>query len=121
MKPSWNYEQLYWKEGIEVVAGVDEAGMGAWAGPVVAGAVIFEGGRNDQTPMTNDQIRDSKALSAKRREEVGAWIQENALAWGIGEASAAEIDKLNIRQAAHLAMWRAIEKLTRVPDLLLID
>jgi len=129
--PKFTYEQQYWNQDI-VVAGVDEAGMGALAGPVVAGAVIFRQGLNDQFLISNFQsnsnatklkivIRDSKTLSEKQRERGAAWIKENAVAWAIGEASVDDITEHNIRGASHLAMKRAIDALTRQPDTLLID
>lgn len=118
--PSFEFEQKYWNQDIQLIAGLDEVGMGAWAGPVCAAAVVF-GRRNDQFPMTNDQIKDSKMLTAKQREKAAIWIKENSVAWAIGEASVEEIFELNILQAARLAMKRAIEKLSPEPEFLLVD
>lgn len=118
--PSLDHETLYWNQGILHVAGVDEAGMGALAGPVVAGAVIF----STDTPTTNEEkviIRDSKTLSLKQREKAAEYIKRNALAWAVAEASVEEITKHNIRGAAHLAMQRAVNQLTTSPQMLLID
>lgn len=113
--PSFRYERSYWQQGIAVVAGVDEVGVGAWAGPVVAGAVIFP-------PEANLRgIRDSKKLSPTRREELTTYIKDKAISWGIGEASVEEIEQLNIRGAVALAMQRAIAWLPKVPGVLLID
>lgn len=119
--PTFAYEQQYWQHGLTLVAGVDEVGMGALAGPVVAAAVIFD--RAAELGIKNQElrIRDSKTLSAKQREQANVWIQENALAWSIGEATVAEITTLNIRGAAHLAMQRAVAGLTTAPEVLLID
>jgi ribonuclease HII len=101
------------------VCGVDEAGRGPLAGAVVAGAVVLD----PSNPI--DGLKDSKKLSAARREFLFGQIQLKAKAWGIGEASPAEIDQINILQATMLAMRRAIEDLaTRLgswPDKALID
>lgn len=84
------------------IIGVDEAGRGPWAGPVTAAAVILDPAR----PV--DGLTDSKKLSEKARDRLAPLIQERALAWCVAEASVAEIDTLNIRQATFLAMQRAI-------------
>ena len=101
------------------ICGVDEAGRGPLAGAVVAGAVVLD----PENPI--DGLKDSKKLSAGRREFLFEQIQLKAKAWGIGEASPAEIDEINILQATMLAMRRAIEDLaTRLgswPDKALID
>lgn len=97
------------------VAGVDEAGRGPLAGPVVAAAVILDEAR----PVKG--LADSKLLSAPRRVQLDALIRERALAWAIGEASVQEIDALNILQATLLAMRRAVLALQPAPDLVLVD
>ncbi len=97
-----------------VVAGVDEAGRGPWAGPVVAAAVILDTGR------VAPGIDDSKRLKRPRREELAAAIRASALV-GLGLASVAEIDALNILAATMLAMRRAVDDLPRQPDLALVD
>ena len=99
-------------------AGVDEAGRGSLAGPVVAAAVILP---DDITAEMLPGLNDSKQLSAAKREKLRPLIKEVALAWAIGEASAAEIDELNILGATMLAMDRAIRGLGVRPDHLLID
>ena len=99
----------------EVVCGVDEAGRGPLAGPVFAAAVILDPSK----PIAG--LRDSKKLSASRRDQLALLIQRDALAWSIAQCSAAEIDELNILQATMLAMRRAIEGLSVVPTLALID
>jgi ribonuclease HII len=96
-------------------AGLDEAGRGCLAGPVVAAAVILP--KDFYHPLLND----SKKLSAKHREELRPIIEEKALAWAVAEASPAEIDQFNILKASFLAMHRAVAKLTAVPELLLVD
>ena len=101
------------------VCGVDEAGRGPLAGAVVAGAVVLD----PENPIAG--LKDSKKLSATRREFLFEQIQLKAKAWGIGEASPTEIDEINILQATMLAMRRAIEDLTTRlggwPDKALID
>ena len=99
----------------EVICGVDEAGRGPLAGPVFAAAVILD----PTKPIAG--LRDSKKLSPARRDALALIIQRDALAWSIAQCSAAEIDALNILQATMLAMRRAIEGLSVVPTLALID
>ena len=96
-------------------AGVDEAGRGPLAGPVVAGAVLLDPKR----PING--LRDSKQLSAKRREELAALIRERAVAHALGRAEVAEIDQLNILQATLLAMRRAIAGLAVQPERVFVD
>jgi len=97
------------------ICGVDEAGRGPLAGPVVAAAVILDPAR----PIIG--LADSKKLSAARREKLAVAIRANALAWCVAEASVAEIDALNILQATLLAMQRAVAGLAVVPGEALID
>ena len=104
---------LLWLEGL--VAGVDEAGRGPLAGPVVAAAVILDLTR----PI--EGLNDSKKLSEKARERLAIEIREKALAWAIAEASPAEIDRINILQATFLAMRRAVEALATIPESACID
>jgi ribonuclease HII len=98
-----------------LVAGVDEAGRGPLAGPVVAAAVILD----DEHPVRG--VADSKALTARQRERLYDQIRAQALACSIGQASAAEIDELNILQATMLAMRRAVQGLRLKPALVLVD
>ncbi len=97
------------------IAGVDEAGRGPLAGPVVAAAVILD----PERPIPG--LRDSKRLSAAQRAELAARIRERARAWAIAEADNAEIDALNILNASLLAMRRALEALTEPVDHIMID
>jgi len=97
------------------MAGVDEAGRGPLAGPVVAAAVILDPAR----PIAG--ARDSKRLSAAQREALAGQIRAQALSWAIASASVEEIDTLNILQASLLAMRRAIEALSPAADFALID
>jgi ribonuclease HII len=98
-----------------LLCGVDEAGRGPWAGPVTAAAVILDPAR----PI--EGLTDSKKLSEKARARLAPQIRACALAWAIAEASPEEIDRLNIREAAFLAMCRAIAGLGLRPDEILID
>ncbi len=109
----WEYERGY--SGYSHICGIDEAGRGPLAGPVVAGAVIL--------PKDCDllYINDSKQLSEKKREELYRAILEKALCWGVGYASPLRIDEINILQATYEAMREAISKLHPQPDLLLND
>jgi ribonuclease HII len=97
------------------VAGIDEAGRGPLAGPVVAAAVILRPGR----PIGG--VADSKALSADQRAALSVIIRRDALCFGIGWADRAEIDALNILQATFLAMRRALLAMTLTPDHVLVD
>lgn len=101
--------------GYTLEAGVDEVGRGCLAGPVVAAAVILP--LHYRHPLLND----SKKLSKKQRELLRQDILEDAVAWAIGEASPAEIDEVNILNATYLAMHRALEKLEKEPEYLLVD
>ncbi|MFZ2620804.1 MAG: ribonuclease HII [Alphaproteobacteria bacterium] len=114
MAADFSREQVLLAQQFQHIAGVDEVGRGPWAGPVVACAVILN---PTQLPHGAD---DSKKLSAKRREELYAQIMATAHV-GLGEASVAEIDTLNIRNATFVAMQRAVAALPVVPDFLLID
>jgi ribonuclease HII len=98
-----------------LVAGVDEAGRGPLAGPVVAAAVILD----DQRPVRG--LADSKVLSPRKRDRLNDEIRDKALAFGVGVASVEEIDRLNILQATLLAMRRAVDGLRLPPALVLVD
>jgi ribonuclease HII len=97
------------------LAGVDEVGRGPLAGDVVAAAVMLDPRRPIQG------LRDSKKLSASRREELAQLIRERAMAWSIASASVDEIDELNILQASLLAMHRAVQALDPQPEYVLVD
>jgi ribonuclease HII len=98
-----------------LVAGVDEAGRGPLAGPVVAGAVILD----PENPI--DGLKDSKRLTALRRDILYAEIEEKALAWAVGRADVEEIDRINILQATMLAMQRAVAALQPAAEHALVD
>lgn len=97
------------------IAGVDEVGRGPLAGPVVAAAVIL----NPDVPI--EGLKDSKRLTAARREWLDVQIREGALAWALGFCTPGEIDRINILQASLLAMHRAVEALPVRPELALVD
>jgi ribonuclease HII len=102
--------------GFVLVAGVDEAGRGPLAGPVVAAAVVLPDG------FTLDGLTDSKKVTAAKREKLYATLTTTAvILWAAAEATAAEIDRLNILRATHLAMARAIDALPERPDHALVD
>jgi ribonuclease HII len=98
-----------------IIAGCDEVGRGCLAGPVVAAAVILP------TEFAYPLLKDSKQLTPKQRIVWDASIRKNALDWGIGLVTVEEVDTLNVLNAAHLAMHRAIDQLQLIPELLLID
>ncbi len=102
-------------DNIRYVAGVDEAGRGPLAGPVVAAAVILD----ETRPIVG--LADSKVLTPAKREELATLIRERALAWAVAEAQVEEIDRLNILQATLLAMQRAVAGLRLTPGLVLVD
>lgn len=111
----YSYEKNAHNNGFAVVCGVDEAGRGPLAGPVFAAAVILP--ENYSHPVLND----SKKLTEKKRDEVFEDIMRDAVAVGVGKASEAEIDEINILNATFLAMKRAVDSLGVTPDLAIID
>ncbi len=108
-------EALLWESGVEHIAGVDEAGCGPLAGPVVAAAVILPRG------LAVRGVDDSKKLQPQVRDALALEIRARALALGVGAASAGEIDRLNIYRARHLAMQRAVRRLRLEPERILVD
>ncbi len=139
--PTTNKEEQLLRVGHKFIAGVDEVGRGPLAGPVVAGSVIFnfplkaeilnlKSGISQklesQKFIKSDEfsrtlIRDSKLLSEKQRWEAYKWVLDNAMAWGIGIVSHREIDELGIRIASLLAMEKAVQEMSQIPDVVLID
>ena len=115
MMEFWKVEQEYFDQGFHTICGVDEAGRGPLAGPVIAAAVILP------CEMVLDGVDDSKKLSGGQREVLFTQICKEAVSYGIGLADEAEIDTHNILNATYLAMNRAIENLHTVPDMCLID
>ena len=110
------FEIELWAQGYSLVAGVDEAGMAPLAGPVVAGAVILP--KNYKLRGLNDS---KKILDHETREELAAQIKQDAVCWSFGFAEVEEIDRINIYHAGLLAMQRALQGLTCLPDFVLVD
>lgn len=113
--PTLRYERKLWGTGAVAIAGVDEAGVGPMAGPVVAAAVIFA------PEIYVPGVNDSKQLQPAEREKLFVKIQKRALAVGVGSATPAEVDELNIYWATVLAHERALLALDRTPDHVLVD
>src|SRR5579859_1239846 len=113
--PTFKEERALLAAGFTIVAGVDEAGCGCWAGPVSAAAVIL--------PFDSriGLVRDSKTLSLDQRTHVAEKIKKEAAAWSVAFATHEEVDALNIRKAGALAMLRAIQALKMTPQFVLID
>jgi len=109
------FETELWEQGFTLIAGVDEAGVGPLAGPVVAGAAILPQGYKLR------ELDDSKKLDEAKRDELAERIKTDAVAWAVGIAEVAEIDRLNIYHASLLAMRRAVEGLNFRPDFVLVD
>jgi len=119
MMPNLSEEKKLWKKGFKKVACLDEVGRGPLAGPVVAAAVVIQ---NTKYKIQDTKIRDSKKLTPKQREKFYKIFKKtDGLKWGIGKVSEKVIDKINILEATKLAMIRAIKKLERKPDFLIID
>ena len=114
-RPDLRYERRFWKSGLAAIAGVDEAGVGPMAGPVVAAAVIFE------PESFIKGVHDSKQLTPAQREHLFPLIHEKASSIGVGIAGSIEIDELNIYWASMLASERALAALSRRPDHVLVD
>ena len=117
--PDLEFEKALWQAGISRVAGIDEAGRGALAGPVAAAAVILPA--EAELPGLLAGVRDSKQMTPLARRRLAPRIREIARAWGIGFASADEIDSLGIVPATRLAALRALESMPLIPDYLLTD
>ena len=104
----------FYKQNV-IEAGCDEAGRGCLAGSVFAAAVIFP------SDYKNELLNDSKKMTEKQRYQLRPIIQQDALAWSVGIATAQEIDEINILNASILAMHRAVENLKIVPEYLIVD
>src|SRR5438093_13593355 len=109
------FENTLTMRGYRAIAGVDEVGRGALAGPVVAAAVIL----NRRADW--GEFRDSKALTARKREILASRIHSEALAVALGSAPESEIDRINILQATRRAMLQAVASLPLIPDMVLVD
>ncbi len=115
MERMLRYERYAYQQGATAVAGLDEAGRGCLAGPVVAAAVILP------RDWMHAEINDSKQLTPHQRERLFAVIQEHALSIGVGMAAADIVDRINVLQATHVAMKEAVANLPIPPDYLLLD
>ncbi len=119
-------EELFWRRGLTRVAGVDEAGRGAWAGPVVAAAVILPPGAPETAALLEKQpgfpgLRDSKELSRAQRTAADAAVRSVAVAVGVGVVPVEVVDEFGIGCASQLAFWRAVCGLGAPPEYLLVD
>lgn len=117
--PTLDYEEALWKQGFFAVAGIDEAGRGCLAGPVMAGAVILPAESGIAERLRG--VRDSKLMTPAERDEMYDAVIREAAAWGAGEADNREIDRIGILNATKNAMKRAVGNLGMQPDHLLID
>jgi ribonuclease HII len=134
--PDFSFEKKLAKKGCQFIGGVDEVGRGCFAGPLVAGCVVFLplgsskpfGVLPRRSPAASHPfavsegvvINDSKKLTSKQRERADSWIRENSMGFGIGRASVAQINRLGIKKASEIAFRKAIKAAGRV-DYLLID
>ena len=114
------HERELYAKGFRLIAGLDESGRGAWAGPVAAAAVILPVERDDLADLLAG-VNDSKLLTPDRRAELAPLIKEVAQGWAVGRVTNDEIDEHGIIEATKMAMERAINKLLLEPDYLLID
>jgi ribonuclease HII len=115
VRPTLRAERALWRAGLERIAGVDEVGMGSLCGPVVAAACVVR-----YNCHRIDGVRDSKTMTPRQRERLATEIRRRAVRIGIGAASVAEIDRLNIYHASHLAMRRALRRVAPY-DHVLVD
>jgi ribonuclease HII len=119
VSPDFSFETALWEQGFQYIAGVDEVGRGALAGPVAAAAVVLPTGAAEAVEFIG--IKDSKQLSAEQRRKWSVIIRKTALAWEVGLASNTEIDAIGIVPATQLAMRRAINRLRVRVEYILID
>ena len=119
--PDFSREDELFRKGYRNIAGIDEAGRGPLAGPVVAAAVIFSGNKTIIKKLLESGIRDSKTLTFKKKEFLYGAIIENCKDWSVGIIAEGVIDRINILEASLFAMRTAVEKLHIEPDFLLVD
>jgi len=118
-KPDLKFEKELWVEGFRVIAGLDEAGRGAWAGPVYAAAVVLPADERICDLLSG--VTDSKQMTAKARSRWEECIKSASISWAVGSASETEIDEKGIVEATCLAMQRALDQLVYPPEYLLVD
>jgi ribonuclease HII len=113
---TFDIEKSLWSQGFNLICGIDEVGRGCFAGPVVAGAVIF-------SPNSSliEGVADSKLLKPGKREDLCEKIKEKAAAWAVGEISVEDINKFGIGKATQMAFSKAVENLQKAADFFLID
>ena len=116
--PSRRYELPHWRRGALIVAGADEVGRGAIAGPLVVGAVVLD---PDRVPDWLPELRDSKQLSPERRDQLAPRIKAEAIDWAIGWVHAGQCDEMGMSAALRLAYRRALHNLTVEPEVVLAD
>jgi len=117
--PPLRYEKELWTLGYKYIGGIDEAGRGAWAGPVAAAVVVFPTDAGILRSLA--RVRDSKCMTPLQRERAAPIIKSESLAWGIGFSSSQEIDEIGILPATRQAIMRALEMLPFPPEYLLLD
>ena len=117
--PPLRFEKELWALGIRYIGGIDEAGRGAWAGPVSAAVVVLPADAGVLRSLTG--VRDSKRMTPLQRERTAPIIKAESLAWGVGFSSAEEIDAMGILPATRQAVMRALEMLPLMPEYLLLD
>jgi ribonuclease HII len=113
------YEKELWALGFKYIGGIDEAGRGAWAGPVAAAVVVLPADAGIRRPLAG--VRDSKRMTPLQRERAAPIIKSEALAWAVGFSSSEEIDSMGILPATRQAIIRALEMLPLPPEYLLLD
>lgn len=119
-RPDLSYERSLWERGARFVAGLDEAGRGAWAGPVVAAAVVLPADRDDLLEALHG-VRDSKVMTPRQRAQWALRVCQVAVAVGVGECPADQVDSIGLIAATRSAMRAALGALPFPPDHLLID
>lgn len=120
LTPTLEFENGLWNQGYQLIAGIDEVGRGAWAGPVFAAAVVLPC-RPEAVETCLCDVRDSKMLSHRGRCSLIEPIRRNAIAVGIGQASHDDVDRFGIVKATFAAMRAALDELTVRPEYLLLD
>jgi ribonuclease HII len=119
-RPDLRFERRLQRQGLSAIAGLDEVGRGAWAGPVTAAAVVLPLAA-PRLARQLEGVRDSKQMTARQRNFWAGELKQLAQAYGLGHASAAEVDRLGLIGATRLAMGRALEAMPCAPQHLLID